>query len=244
MVKKILSIVLWVVTGAALIVLFVSGRSRYLKTPLKGIQINLERSHTDGFVEKDSLLTYAEAVCDIAHHNTISNIDMYRINKLLTDNPWIEYGSAFIDLNDTLFIQAKEYEPVLRVYGNDGTSVYVTAEGVIIPSSPHYTPHLIIASGHFEEQTGIAEALVIAQAIRHDEYLAKHIGQIYLNQDHEFEVTVNNLPAKVIVGDTCAINDKLAKLKTLLEKYNNTEELIDYKTLDIKYKNQIVCTKK
>ena len=244
MVKKILSIVLWVVTGAALIVLFVSGRTKYLKTPLKGIQIDLERSHTNGFVEKDSLLAYAKAVCDMEHHNTISNIDMYKVNKLLTDNPWIEHGSAFVDLNDTLFIKAKEYEPVLRVYNTDGTSEYVTAEGVIIPSSPHYTPHLIIASGHFDDEASIAEALVIAQSIRHDEYLAEHIGQIYLNQNHDFEVTVNNLPAKVIVGDTCAIDNKLGRLKTLLEKYNNTEELIGYKTLDIRYKNQIVCTKK
>lgn len=244
MVKKILSIVLWVVTGAALIVLFVSGRSWYLGTPLKGIQIQLERSHSDGFVEKDSLQAYAEAICDMAHHNAIANIDMDRINKLLTDNPWIEYGSAFIDLNDTLFIHAKEYEPVLRVYDLEGGSVYVTDEGVIIPSSPRYTPHLMIASGHFVEQEGVAEALAIAQAIRRDDYLAEHVGQIYLNQDRLFEVTVNNLPAKVIVGDTSAIDNKLARLRALLEKYNNTEELIEYKTLDIQYKNQIVCTKK
>ncbi|MCR5646416.1 MAG: cell division protein FtsQ/DivIB [Bacteroidales bacterium] len=244
MVKKILRIVLWVVTGAALIVLFVAGRKWYLETPLKGIQIHLERSHSDGFVQKDSLMAYAEAVSGLRQHAKISSVDMQRISKLLSDNPWIERGSAFIDLNDTLSITAKEYEPVLRVFGVDGRSVYVTAEGTLIPSSPHYTPHLLIASGNFEEQSGIAEALAIAQAINADAYLTEHIGQIYRNQDQEFEVTVNNLPAKVILGDTTDLDSKLLRLRTLLEKYNNTEELIEYKTLDIKYKNQIVCTKK
>ncbi len=244
MVKKILRIVLWVVTGAALIVLFVAGRKWYLETPLKGIQIHLERSHADGFVQKDSLMAYAEAVSGLRQHARISSVDMQRISKLLSDNPWIERGSAFIDLNDTLSITAKEYEPVLRVFGVDGRSVYVTAEGTLIPSSPHYTPHLLIASGNFDEQSGIAEALAIAQAINADAYLTEHIGQIYRNQDQEFEVTVNNLPAKVILGDTTDLDSKLLRLRTLLEKYNNTEELIGYKTLDIKYKNQIVCTKK
>ena len=244
MVKKILRIVLWVVTGASLIVLFVAGRKWFLNTPLKGVQVNLERNHHIGFVDNDSLLAYAEAVCDLAHHNKIANIDMQRINKLLSGNPWIEKGSAYIDLNDTLFIKAKEYEPVLRVFFGDGHSVYVTAGCDIIPSSPRYTPHLLIASGNFDQQAGIAEALSIAKAISRDEYLTKHIGQIYLNPDNEFEVTVNNLPAKVVIGDTCGIDDKLARLRTLLEKYNNTEELIGYKTLDLKYKNQIVCTKK
>ena len=259
MVKKVLSIILWIITGGALIVLFTFGRNRYLETPLKGIQLHLERCHPNGFVDCDSLLAHAEIVCGMAHQNKIADINMGGIDKLLNDNPWIEHGSAFIDLNDTLFIEAKEYEPVLRVYDIDGHSVYVTSEGFIIPSSPYYIPHLMIASGNFiipapkrnanitdsiYRQSGIAEALAISQAVVRDDYLANHIGQIYLNQNNEFELTVNNLPAKVIVGDTCAINDKLSRLKTILEKYINTEELIGYKTLDLKYKNQIVCTKK
>lgn len=249
---------MWIVTGAALIVLFVFGRNWYMESPLKGISLSLERSHINGFVQRDSLLAQAESICDLAHHNNISNVDLQRINKLLVDNPWIESGNAFINLNDTMIIRAKEYEPVLRVYANDGHSVYVTADGVIIPSNPHYTPHLIIASGNFNipmpkrnahvtdsvyASTGIAEALVLSQAVENDSYLAGHIGQIYRNGNGDFELTVNNLPAKVIVGDISDINHKLSRLRILLEKYNDTEELINYKTLDLKYKNQIVCTK-
>ena len=258
MVKKILSIILWTITGAALIVLFVFGRNWYLESPLKGINLSLERNHMNGFVERDSLFAQAESICDLAHQNNISNVDLQRINKLLTDNPWIESGNAYIDLNDTMVIKAKEYEPVLRVFGNDGRSVYITAEGVIIPSSVRYTPHLIIASGNFNipaphrnanvndsvySSTGLAEALILSQAVESDTYLASHIGQIYRNEDGDFELTVNNLPPKVIVGDISNIKHKLSRLRALLEKYNNTEELVNYKTLDLKYKNQIVCTK-
>ena len=242
-----------------MIVLFSFGRKWYLGSPLKGVSLHLEREHYKGFVDRDSLLNYAELISDIAHQNKISKVDLQRINKMLTDNPWIEEGRAYIDLNDTLFIHAKEYEPVLRVFDNNGRSVYVTAEGVVLPPSPHYTPHLIIASGDFilppntvnidikdtlYQESGIVEAVVIAQAVGRDDYLTSHIGQIYRNNDSIFELTVNNLPAKVILGDTSNIDDKLSRLKTLLQKYNNTEELLAYKTLDLNYKNQIVCTKK
>ena len=258
MVKKVLSIILWVITGGALIVLFIFGRNWYLDTPLKGINLSLERSHSNGFVQRDSLLAYAEVICDLAHQNKIADVNIQGINKMLEANPWIESGNAYIKLSDTLVIKAKEYEPVLRVFGNDGRSVYITAEGVIIPSNPHYTPHLIIASGNFNIpmphrnanvndsiycSTGLAEALIISQAVKSDSYLASHIGQIYRNPNNEFELTVNNLPPKVILGDVSYIEQKLSRLRTLLEKYNDTEELIGYKTLDLKYKNQIVCTK-
>ena len=258
MVKKILSIVLWVITAAALVVLFVFGRNHYLETPLRGIEFNVERHLNKGFIEKDSVLRQFEAVCDREHHNNISNIDLMKIQKLLQGNPWVETSSAYIGLNDTLIVKAKEYEPVLRVFNREKRSVYVTKEGILFPSSPHYTPRTIIASGNYDfpmplkgdcasdslyRNSGIQEALTIVEAIQKDSFLGGNIGQIYRNSRNEYELTVNNLQARVLLGDTTAVSSKLSNLKTLLEKYSGTEELTGYKTVDLQYKNQIVCTK-
>lgn len=258
MVKKILKIALWVITGAALIVLFVFARKWYMETPLKGISFQLERSHWDGFVQKDSVIAYAKAICDMEHNASISTVDMMKIQKMLDANPWIERASAYIGLNNTLMIQAKEFEPVLRVYNHNKRSVYVTRNGVIFPSSPHYSPRVIIANGNYDfptpsknsvvtdstyAKTGIGEALNIAIAIEKDTFLTCCVGQIYRDENNEYELAVNNLPAKVILGNIEELNDKLTRLAILLEKYNGTEELKPYKILNLKYKNQIVCTK-
>lgn len=259
MVKKILSIVLWVVTGAAIITLFVFARKGYLETPLKGIGLNVERAHQVGFVEDDSIIAQARSICGMERQTAIADINMTQLHRMLDENPWIARSTVYIDLNDTLRLSATEYEPALRVYNNEGRSIYITRDGVIIPSSPRYTPHLIIASGNYGFATprrngnindslylnsGLAEALAIAQSIEKDAFLKEHIGQIYRNNGNEFEVIVNNLPIQVIVGDTCAIDNKLFRLKVLLEKYQGTTELENYKSMSLKYKNQIVCTKK
>ena len=259
MVKKILSIVLWVITGVAIITLFAFARKGYLETPLKGIDLNVERVQGSGFVEDDSIIAQARLICGMERHATISDIDMMQLHRMLNENPWIARSTVYIDLNDTLRLNAAEYEPVLRVYNSEGRSVYITRKGVIIPSSPHYTPHLIIASGNYGFATprhngnisdslylnsGLAEALAIAQSIEKDQFLKEHIGQIYRNNDNEYEVIVNNLPIQVIVGDTCGIDNKLFRLKVLLEKYQGTTEMEGYQSMSLKYKNQIVCTKK
>lgn len=258
MVKKVLSIILWVVTGAALITLFVFGRKVYLDTPLKDVRVVAENKHS-GFIEYDSLTAHIRTLCGIEHQTAIGKVDLKKVSKLLNDNLWIAQSAAYIDLKDTLRVSVKEYDPVLRVYNHDGQSVYITRDGYIIPTSPHYTPHLIIASGNYHftmpvknsniadslyHDTGLAEALAIAEAIEKDTFLKEHIGQIYRNTDKENEVIVNNLPVQVILGDTCAVSDKLHRLKVLLEKYQGTSEMEDYKTMNLKYKNQIVCTKK
>lgn len=246
MVKKILSITLWVITGAAIIVLFAFGRKSYLETPLKGIHFTVERSHAKGFVQNDSVLAQASAICGMERQAAIGTVDMMQLRRMLDGNPWIAEASAYVGLDDTLVITAREYEPMLRVYDFEGTSVYLTANGTVIPASPHYTPHLIIASGNYDLATGVGfdETLAIAKAIGKDQRYKDHIGQIYRNNDNEYELIVNNLPIQVLIGDTCDIDSKLHRLETLLEKYHGTEELTGYKTMSLKYKNQIVCTKK
>ena len=259
MVKKILRIVLWVVTAVALIMLFTFGRKKYLETPLKGVEFQLERSHSNGFVVKDSVLTQVKGICGIERHAAIATVDMMKISQLLNSNPWIESANAYIGLNDTLFVKAKEYEPVLRVFTKDKKSVYVTKDGYLVPFCRHYAPRVIIANGEFQfpnihkganvndsiyAYTGLSDALVIAKAIEKDPFLIGAIGQIYKNENNEYELMVNGLSANVVLGDTCHVDNKLSRLAILLERYSGTEELKAYKTLDLKYKNQIVCTKK
>ena len=258
MVKKILRIVLWALTGAALAVLFVFGRKWYLDTPLQGVRFNLERHHPTGFVEPDSVIDYMEALCDLQGQTHLNRIELWKVQQYLNANPWIEQAGAYIGLNDSLIIQAKEYEPVLRVFNRDTRSVYVTAEGMLLPTSDRYTPRILLASGHYDFPvlarrcpvsdslylgSGIQETLHIALAIQRDPFLNGSIGMIYRNSHNEYELMVNNLEARVVLGDSSMVDTKLARLKTLLEKYLGTDELNGYKTLNLRYKNQIVCTK-
>ena len=104
MVKKILSIVLWGVTAAALIVLFVFAREDYLRTPLKSIQLITD---TDtGFVRKGVLHDELGQICN---QKKVGTVNMMDIQKHLEDNPWIEDNASYIDLNGNLNVSFKEY---------------------------------------------------------------------------------------------------------------------------------------
>ena len=258
MVKKILSIVAWVITGAALVTLFVFARNGFTHTPLKGVVFNLERQGDKGFVDKDSLIANIEEISGINDQAIIGSVDLMKIQKLLNNSPWIESASAYIGLNDTLMVNAKEYQPIVRIFNKKGQSVYVTRDGAILPSNKVHTPRLIIANGNYEfatwghstwlsdttyAESGIDETLTITKAILADKFLRGNVGQIYRNDKKQYEIMVNGLQAKVIVGDTVNIEKKMSRLRTLLERLSGTEELAGLKTMDLRYKNQIVCTK-
>lgn len=254
MVKKILSILLWVVTAAGLIALFVFAREDYLHTSLKSIQ--LLPSTDTGFVRKTALHDEIERLCN---KKNVGTVDMMAIQKVMDDNSWIESSASYVDLDGTLNVSFKEYEPWFRVYGKNGRSVYVTRNGVVIPPSRIYTPYVLVASGNFELRSdsvayrlndslesdkNLLNALHWCSAIEGNDFVSHCVGQLYCNKKDLFEITVKGFDGRVIVGDTCDAADKLNRLEVFMKQRIDSPETKNLKSINLNYKNQIVCTKR
>ena len=253
MVKKILSIVLWVITTAAIVVLFIFARESYLNTPLKSI--NLVPASDSGFVRRSVLHEEIEKQCE---NSMVGTVNMIKIQNHLDANPWIESNSAYIDLDGNLNVNFKEYEPQFRVFVKNGRSVYVTDNGVVIPSCCNYTPNVLIASGNFElgdtttyalcdtleRDRNLLDALYWHKAIKANPFMENCVGQLYCNNKNLFELTVKGLNARVIVGDTCLAADKLNRLEIFMKQRISRPETQNMKIINLNYKNQIVCTKR
>ena len=254
MVKKILCILLWVTTAAGLIALFVFAREDYLHKPIKSIQL---LSSTDtGFVRKTALHDEIEHICG---KKNIGTVDMMAIQKVMDDNSWIESSASYVDLNGTLNVSFKEYEPWFRVYDKDGHSVYVTRDGVVVPICRIYTPYVLVASGNFDLRSdsvayqlndtldsdiNMLNALHWCEAIEGNDFVSHCVGQLYCNKKDLFELTVKGFDGRVIVGDTCDAADKLNRLETFMKQRVDSPEIKNFKSINLNYKNQIVCTKR
>lgn len=254
MVKKILSILLWVATAAGLVVLFVFARENYLEAPVN--HVNLIPESDSGFVKRSEL---SKEIGDFCSHKCIGTVNMVAIQKHLDANPWIESSASYIDLDGNLNVNFKEYEPQFRVFGKDGRSMYVTRDGVVVPTCSNYTPYVLIASGNFDlsndsttyrlcdtldSDRSILDALYWSKAIERNPFVRNCVGQLYYNGRNEFELTVRGLDARVIVGDTCLAADKLNRLETFMKQRIDKPETHLLKSINLNYKNQIVCIKR
>ena len=61
---------------------------------------------------------------------------------------------------------------------------------------------------------------------------------------NEFELTVKGIDARVIVGDTCLAADKMKRLEIFMKKMHDSHEISTMKSINLNYKNQIVCIKR
>ena len=234
--------------------LFVFAREDYLHTSLKSIQ--LLPSTDTGFVRKTALHDEIERLCN---KRNVGTVDMMAIQKVMDDNSWIESSASYVDLDGTLNVSFKEYEPWFRVYGKNGRSVYVTRNGVVIPPSRIYTPYVLVASGNFELRSdsvayrlndslesdkNLLNALHWCSAIEGNDFVSHCVGQLYCNKKDLFEITVKGFDGRVIVGDTCDAADKLNRLEVFMKQRIDSPETKNLKSINLNYKNQIVCTKR
>ena len=70
------------------------------------------------------------------------------------------------------------------------------------------------------------------------------IGQVYRNRKGEFDIVVKDIDSRVILGDTCHIADKLRRAEIFIKQKAGSAELKGMKNINLKYKNQVVCTKR
>ena len=85
----------------------------------------------------------------------------------------------------------------------------------------------------------------ISTYIAKDSVLASLIHQINVTPDKELELYPSIGNHKIVFGDAKDFEEKFEKLKTFYtEGLNKTDGWNKYSTINIKYKNQVVCTKK
>ena len=172
----------------------------------------------------------------------------------------------YITIDGRLKVEVKQRKPLVRIINDAGDSYYIDDEGKLMPLSDKYTAKILVANGYISESfasrylysvsdlakdveatknTMIDEVYAMAEYINADEFWKAQVQQIYINADKDMELVPMVGNQKIIFGDTTAMDEKFKKLFTFYQQGLNTTGWWDkYSTINLKFKNQIVCTKK
>ena len=124
-----------------------------------------------------------------------------------------------------------------------------------MPLSNHFTAHTHVATGMINvgykrnKQTINKESIInqlfdVTEYIRKDDFLNSQIVQIDVNNEQEIVLIPRVGEQKIVFGKGDDIEDKFTRLKLFYKKGIKPEELNKYTTLNLKYKQQIICSKR
>lgn len=207
----------------------------------------------DNFIEReevDAILRQSQG--DLIGRK-LENINTHEIEKAMQANPYIAFAKVYADMDGVINIEIKQRQPVLRVINAGGQDYYIDRDGLKMPMSPNFTANVLVATGEiFEGFGGKVDTLITpllsdlyktALFLKQDALWDAQIEQIFVNAKNDIELIPRVGNQRIILGNA----DSLAvKMDNLLAFYKQAMPQVGwdaYKTINIKYVNQIVCEK-
>lgn len=209
--------------------------------------------HDLQIVVKDSLdkhfVTEADVIDQLKRaglnpiNKDIRSVNTDKIEEELMKNEMISRVEAFKTPSNLIKLEVVQKIPILRVIGTYG-SFYVDNQGSTMPVSRRYTAHLPVASGYVEKPFAMNELYKFALFLRENDFWNNQIEQIYIHADREVELIPRVGSHRILIGSFDGFEEKLSRLQLFYDQVIPKMGWNKYSVVNLKYKNQIVCTKK
>ncbi len=193
-------------------------------------------------------------------------VNVAELENVLNSHASIANTEVSMSIDGVVKIKVKQRRPLIRIINTDGDSYYLDDKGTLMPLSDKYTMKVLVANGNIYEPYSkryqysvkeiendtllskncmLEELYKMAAYIDKNEFWKAQVQQIYVNNERDMEIVPLVGNQKIIFGDTTSMDEKFKKLMIFYQQGLNTTGWWDkYSTINLKYKNQIVCTKK
>lgn len=239
----------WLISLAGMVVLmsFISVK----KHEVKCTKVEILIPGADNFIEREEIDAILRANEGDLIGRKLTEINIHEIEKTIQANPYIAYVKVFNEMDGVIHIEIKQRQPVLRIINAGGQDYYIDSEGLKMPMSPNFTANVLVATGNILEGfSGRVDTLLTPLAkdlyktalfSKRDTLWDAQFEQIFVNAKSDIELIPRVGNQRIILGNA----DSLAtKMNNLLVFYKQAMPKVGwnaYKTINLKYHNQIVA---
>jgi len=212
-----------------------------VKVYIPGNQYFIDRQEVDKILQADSHTLVGRRM---------ENINIHDLQKRLRANPFIEFAKVYADMDGVINVEVSQRQPILRIINRYDQDFYVDQHGLKIPLSANFTARVLAANGYIDElfanrvdtlHTSLGmELYKTADYIRHDSLWDAQIAQIYVNKDREIELIPRVGNNRILLGNADSLDIKFRNLLAFYKKALPQVGWDAYKTINIKYPNQVV----
>lgn len=249
--KRIFKLFSWVTCLAGLVVLLSFVGAKRDTVVCTNVKILIPGA--DNFIEREEIDVILKQSQGKLIGQKLTNINLHKIEKSIAANPYIAYAKVYADMDGVIEIEVRQRQPILRVINAAGQDFYVDRNGLKMPVSPNFTANVLAANGKIMEHfTGRVDTLVTRLAvdlyktavfIKKDTLWDAQIEQLYVNDKNDIELIPRVGNQRIILGSADSLEVKMRNLLAFYKKAMPKVGWDTYKTINVKYTNQIVCEK-
>ena len=184
----------------------------------------------------------------------LGKLKVGEIEKVLDAEPFILDAEVYVDAQNQLYVYVTQRTPILRIIDKDNQTYYMDTTGMQMPMSDHSTARVLVATGEIPAYTPdfkkpkkrhfLKKLFDLTQYIREDDFLSPMIEQIYVGANEEITLVPKVGKQKIIFGKYEDVEDKFNRLKLFYLEGMPREGWQKYKTINLKYRKQVVCQRR
>lgn len=224
------------------------------KQSVKCSEVKILIPGANNFIEREEIDAILRKSEGILLGRNLEDINIHKIEKRLQANPYIAFAKVYVDMDGSLNISVKQRTPVLRVINDVGQDYYIDDTGLKMPISTNFTADVLVATGNIKEffghqtdtlRTELAKDLYkTAVYVQKDTLWNAQMEQIFVDSKGDIELVPRVGDQRIIIGNADSLEKKMNNLLLFYKKAMPQVGWDTYKTINVKYTNQIVCVKR
>jgi len=227
------------------------------------ITIKITDSSGLGMIDENEIRNLIERPGNKIINKPTKDINIARIERRINNYPSVKKGEIYINIDGELVAKITPRIPIVRICNRLNQHYYIDKEGFLMKASIEHPVRLLVANGNIShkprfdsvvnifnkkfdnriDMKTLREIYILANFIKSKPFWNAQVQQIFINNDDEVELSTLVGNQIIILGDIENYEDKFRNLEIFYKKGIPSKGWGAYNIINLKYKNQVVCSK-
>ncbi len=242
--KRILIILIAVVVIGYLIVSANYFRDSSQNRQCIGFEVEIKDSLKTQFVTAQEVESLIKKYDLYPVGKSFKEINTLAIRDTIMSNKLVESANVFIASNGTVVATVHQREPVFRVISETKGSFYIDKDRRIMPVSHSFAVYVPVATGKIDEKYAKNDLFDFAMFLNNNDEWDTWIEQIVVEDSNKVILIPRAGNFRIIMGSLENYPAKLNKFARFVDGGLNVVGWNRYSEINLKFENQVVCTRK
>ncbi|MGL5787312.1 MAG: cell division protein FtsQ/DivIB [Bacteroidales bacterium] len=194
------------------------------------------------------LLSTAEARRIIKNKNlypvgkSFDLINLDAIERCLQEMKQVKSVACYRLPGGNIKVEIEQRTPLLRVISSSG-NYFVDLEGKDMPVSRVQSVYIPVATGNIQKEFATKDLYEFALFLQRDRFWDAQIEQIVVQDTNNIILVPRVGSHTILIGDVTNLDSKFKKLKKLYDDGFSEIGWNKYRSVDLRFKNQVICSK-
>ena len=248
--KRSVKISLIVLGAALLAVLVVVLNVSRSNSQVRGLEADIRYGSTPVLVSGQTVVDSVVAALPTLMQQQVKAVESEAVAEAARRVPFLTNVSAAVSVSGRVVVRADQRRPIARLFHGDRER-YLDREGAVFPVSRVGNCNVLVAGGDFTAplrpdslDAQLTALWQVASYLDSESRYSKLIDQIFVERDGDIMMVPKVGDHVVELGDANDLDGKFANLVAFYRKGMPRAGWDTYSKISLKFKGQVVCTKK